>query len=127
MTTTHDTLRAVAGDFYDELGARIGTDGINHLVRVLDELDERYDDGEPGATTEHWNGTLMLAYGDASLAELAEARRQAHMAYLDTHARLLGAIVHAARIDGMTEAQITRESGLSRMTVRKALGRGGRG
>lgn len=122
MTSTHDTLRAVTGDFYDDLATKLGTDGIDDLTRVLDEIEERYNDGEPEATMEHWSGALKLAYGDDTLAGLAAARRAAHDAYLAAHAQLLGGIVHAARIDGATEAQITRDSGLSRMTVRKALG-----
>lgn len=122
MTTTHDTLRAVAGDFYENLAAKLGSDGLDDLIRVLDEIDERYEDGEPGAVADHWTGALQLAYGDATLTDLAQARSAAHSAYLAAHEQLLGAIVHAARIDGMTEAQITRESGLNRGTVRKAMG-----
>lgn len=114
MTTTHDTLRELTGDFYDDLVAKIGTDGIDDLVRALDLIDERYDDGEPGATAEHWNGALMVAYGDETLANLGRV-------YRETHARLRGAITYGAAT-GVPEAQLVRESGLSRMTVRKAMG-----
>ena len=62
--STIGTLRDLTGDFHDELAARLGSDGIAALVTVLDELDERYADGEPDSTSEHWSGALMLAYGD---------------------------------------------------------------
>lgn len=123
MTTTHDTLRAVAGDFYDTLTGRLGTDRLDALVAALDEITERYDDGEMAATSEHWNGALMLAYGDETLESLAQARVAAQRAYEQAHEQVLGAMIYAARVEGVPEAQIARVTGMSRTTVRKELGK----
>lgn len=122
VSGTLSALRDYTGDFWGALVARLGTERLDDLVDVADELHERYDDGEGGSTTDYLDGALMLAYGDATLQALADARRKALAAYEQAHQNMLGAMVYAARVEGSTEAQITRDTGVARMTVRKALG-----
>lgn len=73
---------------------------------------------DPAAGTEQLNGALMVVLGDATLAELGAVRRQAELAYEEAHGRVLGAIL-ASRELGPSE--ISRQSGLSRVTVTKVL------
>ncbi|MDO5676492.1 MAG: hypothetical protein Q4G35_03175 [Propionibacteriaceae bacterium] len=120
---TLSALRDYTGDFWQALANRLGTSGLDTLADVADELHERYADPEGGEDASHYlDGALMLAYGDDTLEALAEARWAAHAAYEQAHQQMLGAMVYAARMDGVTEAQITRDTRVARMTVRKALG-----
>ena len=80
----------------------------------------RYPAGEddPDAATEALGGALMVILGDDTLDGLGGAYRQAVEAASEAHGRLIGAVI-ASRDLGPSE--ISRRSGLSRVTVTKAL------
>ena len=81
---------------------------------------DRYpaDDDDPAARTEALSGALMVILGDDTLEGLGAAYRQAVEATSEAHGRLIGAVI-ACRELGPSE--ISRQSGLSRVSVTKAL------
>lgn len=84
------------------------------------QIFDRYpaDDDDPAAGTEALSGALMVILGDDTLDGLGGAYRQAVEAASEAHGRLIGAVI-ASRDFGPSE--ISRRSGLSRVTVTKAL------
>ena len=83
------------------------------------QIFDRYttDDDGPGRA-EALSGALMVILGDDTLDGLGGAYRQAVEAASEAHGRLIGAVI-ASRDLGPSE--ISRRSGLSRVTVTKAL------
>lgn len=67
------------------------------------------------------SGAAQIILGDATLTELAAAYARARTAEREAMATLTGAIIAAS--ETMAETAIERESGVTRMTVRKALGK----
>ena len=101
------------------------------LEQMSDEQLEAFDDAarqifdrypvtedDPDAATEALSGALMVILGDDTLDGLGGAYRQAVEAASEAHGRLIGAVI-ASRDLGPSE--ISRRSGLSRVTVTKAL------
>ena len=87
------------------------------LEDAIDHLTSRYaDDGD--AVGEGMSGALMVILGDDTLEGLGGEYRQAVAAAGEAHGRLIGAVI-ASRDLGPSE--ISRRSGLSRVTVTKAL------
>ena len=87
------------------------------LEDAIDHLTSRYaDDGD--AVGEGMSGALMVILGDDTLEGLGGAYRQAVEAASEAHGRLIGAVI-ASRDLGPSE--ISRQSGLSRVSVTKAL------
>ena len=87
------------------------------LEDAIDHLTSRYaDDGD--AVGEGMSGALMVILGDDTLDGLGGAYRQAVEAASEAHGRLIGAVI-ASRDLGPSE--ISRQSGLSRVSVTKAL------
>ena len=84
------------------------------------QIFDRYPatDDDPDAATEALSGALMVILGDDTLDGLGGAYRQAVEAASEAHGRLIGAVI-ASRDLGPSE--ISRRSGLSRVTVTKAL------
>ena len=84
------------------------------------QIVDRYpaDDDDPAARTEALSGALMVILGDDTLEGLGSARQRAQVVLDEAHGRLLGAII-ACRELGPSE--ISRQSGLSRVSVTKAL------
>ena len=76
------------------------------------------DEDDPDAATEALSGALMVILGDDTLDGLGGAYRQAVEAASEAHGRLIGAVI-ASRDLGPSE--ISRRSGLSRVSVTKAL------
>lgn len=121
MEHIEQALEAFCGDSYPDLVAKIGTDGIADLCRALSDIEDRFG-GDDSSIQEHWNGALEVAYGDSTLVQIAEARHKALVAYREAHDKLLGALVASSVLHSKREADLARESGLSRPTIRKALG-----
>jgi len=97
--------------------------------RVAGELNARYPErdaaGEPTDDTrggEGMTGACMVLLGDATLAELAGDWSRARVVERDAMARLTGAIMATVE-QGATEADIVRATGITRRTIRKAMGR----
>ena len=101
------------------------------LEQMTDEQLEAFDDAarrifdrypatddDPDAATEALSGALMVILGDGTLDGLGGAYRQAVEAASEAHGRLIGAVI-ASRDLGPSE--ISRRSGLSRVSVTKAL------
>ena len=101
------------------------------LEQMTDEQLEAFDDAarqifdrypaiedDPAAVTEALSGALMVILGDDTLDWLGGAYRQAIEAASEAHGRLIGAVI-ASRDLGPSE--ISRQSGLSRVSVTKAL------
>ena len=84
------------------------------------QIFDRYpaSEDDPAAGTEALSGALMVILGDATLDGLGGAYQQAVEAAGGAHGRLIGAVI-ASRDLGPSE--ISRRSGLSRVTVTKAL------
>ncbi|WP_372594899.1 hypothetical protein [Actinotalea sp.] len=66
------------------------------------------------------NAAAMVTLGDETLEALAEAWRDARAREQAARAALTGAIIAS----GGTEVDLARRAGVTRMTVRKALGKG---
>ena len=101
------------------------------LEQMTDEQLKAFDDAarqifdrypaiedDPDAATEALSGALMVILGDDTLDGLGGAYRQAVEAASEAHGRLIGAVI-ASRDLGPSE--ISRQSGLSRVSVTKAL------
>ena len=91
------------------------------LMRLSDEIDERFPGGDDVEDhNEAFNGGAFLILGlrsrDDLRTEWENARAEAHAA----HRRMVGGII-ADHTD--TEVALSERWGLSRMTVRKALGK----
>ena len=84
--------------------------------RIFDRYPASEDD--PDAATGALSGALMVILGDDTLDGLGGAYRQAVEAASEAHGRLIGAVI-ASRDLGPSE--ISRRSGLSRVSVTKAL------
>ena len=84
--------------------------------QIFDRYPATEDD--PDAATEALSGALMIILGDDTLDGLGGAYRQAVEAASEAHGRLIGAVI-ASRDLGPSE--ISRQSGLSRVSVTKAL------
>ena len=84
------------------------------------EIQDRWPGSEddPAAGTEQLSGALMVILGDDTLEGLGAAYRQAVEATSEAHGRLIGAVI-VSRDLGPSE--ISRQSGLSRVTVTKTL------
>ena len=67
------------------------------------------------------SGAAMTVLGDSTDAQLVAEYLAAHQAAMDAHARMTGAIIRAAQDE--TEVAIAERLGLSRKTVRRALGK----
>lgn len=90
---------------------------------VAAEIMERWPQSEddPAAGVAQLNGALMVILADETLPGLARERRTAQDALDEAHGRVLGAVL-ASRSLGPSE--ISRQSGLSRVTVTKVLSGG---
>ena len=84
--------------------------------QIFDRYPATEDD--PDAATGALSGALMVILGDDTLDGLGGAYRQAVEAASEAHGRLIGAVI-ASRDLGPSE--VSRRSGLSRVSVTKAL------
>ena len=90
------------------------------LRQAADDLTGRWDD-DPDPDREAMTGAAQLILGDATPASLAAEWRQAQRALDEAHARMTGGIV--AYYAASTELATAEAFGVTRQTVRKALGR----
>lgn len=91
------------------------------LESAIDHLNTRYA-GDEDAVGQGMGGALMVILGDDTLEGVAAEWARARAVERDAMARLTGAII-AAAVQGQPETTIAQRTGVSRMTVRKALGK----
>ena len=86
------------------------------------EIEDRYPPSEddPDSAVPALSGALMILLGDDTLEGLGGAYRRAVAAAEEAHGQLIGGVL-ASRELGLGPSEIHRRSGLSRMSVTKAL------
>lgn len=125
MTDRDQTMNgvlAVLGDFADDFTRKVGTDGLDQLCTICEDIDETYpDEDSDDARMNALNGAVAMGFGDETLESLAAAVFRARRAEAAAMETLTGAIKWAYA-DGATEAQIVSATGMARNTIRKAMG-----
>lgn len=92
------------------------------IRKALDLVSARYsEEGDPDATTAASTATQVIIE-DTDLAAVSEQWVQARRVERDRWAALVGAMI-AAAATGVPETRIAETAGVTRMTVRKALGK----
>ena len=99
-------------------------DQVAAIARAWDRLAELHPDLDPDDPDRAEAGTAAAMYilGDATVADAGAEVARYRMGLISAMEALTGAMV-AADQAGASEAEIARESGLTRVTVRKRLGR----
>lgn len=92
------------------------------LTKALDRITERYpEENDPDATTAG-SAAAQVILGDDALTDIAAHWRYTRSIEREAWAALAGAMIGAAAT-GMPETQIAETATVTRMTVRKALGK----
>ena len=108
-----------------ELDAWLGDTQVSSEQRAAlhaasDAIAGRYPDPDLSDVRERaLSAAAMLILGDATLEEIAGDWRDARRIERERHAALTGALIAA---DG-SEVELAERAGVTRMTVRKALGK----
>ena len=98
------------------------------FARMVEAIADRYpgrDHGQhpdEGSITEAMAGALQVLLGDDTLEGLSAAWQRARAAEREAMGRLTGAIIATAQA-GVPEVQVAERARVTRMTVRKALGK----
>ena len=98
------------------------------FARMVEAIADRYpgrDHGQhpdEGSITEAMAGALQVLLGDDTLEGLSAAWQRARAAEREAMGRLTGAIIAAVQA-GVPEVQVAERARVTRMTVRKALGK----
>lgn len=106
------------------LGGTPATDEqVEALHRCHTILSARYPDAdEAGDRAAAFSAAAQVILGDATVAGLVEVHNAARRVSLAAQVKMTGAVVAAIAL-GASEAGLATETGLARMTVRKALGK----
>lgn len=91
------------------------------LHRVSDTIAERYKGDDGDAAERAFTAAAMIILGDATLADIGSKWLAARAAEQHAHERLSGALIAASAT--MSESAMARESGMTRVSIRKALGK----
>lgn len=91
------------------------------LHRAADLAQARYGEDMQGEREVAFTAAAQLILGDDTLDGFAAAYERARRAERDAMAALTGAIIAASAT--MSEVAIAQQTGVTRMTVRKALGK----
>ena len=92
---------------------------VRAFAVLADRVAARYA-ADPDARSAAMSGALQVLVGDATLDELAAAWQEARRAEREAMAYLTGAIIAES---GVTETELARRARMTRMSVRKALGK----
>ena len=98
------------------------------FARMVEAIADRYPGREHGqhpdeeSITEAMAGALQVLLGDDTLEGLAGAWARARAAEREAMGRLTGAIIATVQA-GVPEVQVAERARVTRMTVRKALGK----
>ena len=94
-------------------------DQVDAMARYADAIEDRYaDDALRGVAA---GGALLIVLSDGTLEQLGEALARARQGEREAMAALTGALIASAETD--SESSLARRAGVTRMTVRKALGK----
>lgn len=113
-------MRGLLGPAYDDTSE----EQRKVINQACDRIAARWPD-KPDWREEHTdavNGALEVVLGDSTVEDLAGAWRAARDAEQGAHRRLTGGII-AEALAGATETALAERLHLTRMTVRKALGK----
>lgn len=121
MTGTQDyELHAYLGDSYDALS----DDQRAALLRAADQIARRWPDPDDADLRgEAMAAATMIVLGDATDEDVGAGYAAARRAEQDARARLTGAIILGRIVAPEPEAQQAARLGVTRMTLRKALGK----
>lgn len=110
-------LGPAVDDVTDEQRAAIKT--------AADRVDARWPENDLSDLREAaFNAAVQVVLGDTTLAETGAAYTKARIAEQEAHAVLTGALIAQAELAPATAEQALAEvAGVTRMTVRKALGK----
>lgn len=115
MTTRND-IRNVLGGFADQVTG----DQLDQLVAINDVIEQRWPDPDDRDSREQaLSGAIQVILGDDTLEGLGAALRRARLAERAAMDQLTGALLASPG----SERVLVEQSGVARMTVRKALGR----
>ncbi len=113
-------LYAYLGDFADNLTAEQKA----ALRRAAEQIEQRWPDADDSdLRRDAFTAAAMLAFGDATDEGIASEWASARRAERDAHARLTGAIIWGSIAAPEPETRQAERLGVTRMTVRKALGK----
>lgn len=107
-------LAGLLGPAYEET-TQEQRERVHAAAEILDRLYDPNDDLSASALT----GALMVILGDDDLSNAAHAWHTARAAEAKAHAHLRGAIISTPG----SERDLAARAGVSRETVRKALGK----
>ena len=124
MSMQRTELEAWLGPALDDMT----DEQVDTFAALVERIAGRYPGRDSGqhpdeeAMGEAMSGALMILLGDDTLAGLGGEWARARQAEREAMARLTGAII-AASGAGRAETEIAAETGLTRRSVRKALGK----
>ena len=99
--------------------AEMTPDQVDAMDRYADMIAARYeDDALRGLAA---GGALLVTRADGTLEQLGEALARARREERETMAILAGALIASAETD--SESSLARRAGVTRVTVRRALGK----
>lgn len=89
------------------------------MARYADMIEDRYEDEALRRVAA--GGALQVVFSDSTLEQLGEALARARQEEREAMAMLTGAIIASADTD--SESSLARRAGVTRVTVRRALGK----
>ena len=99
--------------------AEMTPDQVGAMVRYADMIEARYDDDALRSFVAR--GALLIVLADSTLEQIGEALARARQDEREAMAILTGALIASADTD--SESSLARRAGVTRVTVRKALGK----
>ena len=101
--------------------ADLDTQKLDALLEVATGLEEKWLTGdERGSRIHALNGAVMVATGDVGLNGLA-VEWQTLLARAEVARETLVGAIRWAAADGVSQSEISRQTGMTRVTVGKAL------
>lgn len=94
-------------------------DQVAAMARYVEAIEGRYDDEALRSVAA--GGALLVVLSDCTLEQLGEALARARREEREAMAALTGALIASADTD--SESSLARRAGVTRVTVRKALGK----
>ena len=99
--------------------AEMTPDQVAAMARYADMIEGRYDDEAMRGLAA--GGALLIILADSTLEQLGRALASARREEREAMAILTGALIASADTD--SESSLARRAGVTRVTVRKALGK----
>ena len=99
--------------------AEMTPDQVDAMARYADTIAARYADDAMRSVAA--SGALQIVLSNSTLEQLGEALARARQEEREAMAMLTGALIASAETD--SESSLARRAGVTRVTVRKALGK----